>query len=76
MAFEYGRRYDKLLRFRLVVTDYSWALMHIVINGLNSETMVEYSHRVFQLANGELSIKSIEKSWIASCSSHAMKRFT
>ena len=71
--FKYTR--EKLV-FRLIVIDYSWASVHAILSALNEEDVIQYANRVFSLLNGEITIESSEKSWLASCAAHTMHRFT
>ena len=60
----------------VIVTDYSWALMHSVVQAFNLESIEEYATRVFKLSKGETTVESREKSWLASCAAHTMHRFS
>ena len=44
------------LYFRLLITDYSWAFIHGIIQGLNTESIEEYMARVYNLSLGLINI--------------------
>ncbi|RNA06625.1 hypothetical protein BpHYR1_002505 [Brachionus plicatilis] len=64
MVAEYGTsrhdvfRISKPLYFRLIVIDYSWALIHSVLDELTKESPLDYAERVFNFAKDELNIVS------------------
>ena len=49
--------------------------MHSIVEVLNSQSLIQYSQKVFQLARHELDDVT-NMSWIISCCAHTMKRFT
>ena len=62
-------------KFRLITTDYSWALMHGILEAVMNETVIQYAERVFKLSKNEIEI-DCGKSWLCSCCSHTMHRFS
>jgi hypothetical protein len=60
--FEYERLYKKDLVFKLVVMDYSFAMLHAVLQTLNHETVEEYANRVFKFSSNMVSQKSRQTS--------------
>jgi hypothetical protein len=61
---------------RLVTIDYSWASIHSILGALNNETPETYAERVYKLAKNEITTDMNDnKSWLASCAAHTMKRF-
>jgi len=61
--------------FRLIVVDYSWALIHAVSGAINNETIIAYANRVYKLSIGETNVNQEPLSWMASCVAHTMRRF-
>ena len=45
LKFEYDNQYNKMLWFRLLVCDYSWAEMHANVK-LQGKTIETYGHRI------------------------------
>ena len=72
--FEKGLK--KQLNFRLVCSDYSFAEMHAIIQALNIETINDYCDRVYIYCVKNLDFNKSEKSWLISCVSHTMHRFS
>ena len=66
----------KPLQFRLVCTDYSFAEMHAIIQSFNIETINDYSDRVYKYCTENINFNDTLKSWIISCVSHTMHRFS
>ena len=62
--------------FRLVISDLSWATIHAALEVLNSEDVIGYAKRVYDFADLKESTRAHTKSWLASCASHTMHRFT
>lgn len=58
--------------------DLSWATIHATLEVLNMETINDYSNRIYKISKKEIDIdnKSSNKSYLASCCSHTMHRFT
>ncbi|CAF1110079.1 unnamed protein product [Brachionus calyciflorus] len=66
--FEYEKNNKDKFRFRMIVTDMCWALVHSIIDVLNRETVIEYSKSVFEMASGNMTLNQINsKSWLTSC---------
>ena len=62
---------------RLLVIDLSWATIHGFLNAVNIEEIQEYMERVYSYSKLEPELKrNSNKSWLASCTSHTMHRFT
>jgi hypothetical protein len=40
------------LYFRLIITDFSWAFIHGIIQGLNIESIEQYMARIYDLSLG------------------------
>jgi hypothetical protein len=66
----------KRLNFRLVCSDYSFTEMHAVVQALNTESINDYCERVYNYCIHKRDLKRIEKSWLISCVSHTMHRFS
>ena len=65
------------LSFRLVVSDFSWPTIHATLEVLNLESIFSYSERVYRLSLEEPPRNNeVNLSWLASCASHTMNRFT
>lgn len=75
IKFTYQSLYKEPIYFRLIVIDYSWALIHSILDEFTNETPLDYAERVFKLANGELK-EFRTKSWLCSCAAHTMKRYS
>jgi hypothetical protein len=73
----YRRKFGSLY-FRLIGMDLSWATIHATLEVLNMETINDYSNRIYKISKKEIDIdnKSSNKSYLASCCSHTMHRFT
>jgi hypothetical protein len=64
-------------KFRLVIFDMSWALVHGFLEIANLETAVDFAFRVLRYSRlQEETARDKERSWLASCLSHTMHRFT
>ena len=50
--------------------------MHAAIQGFNLESILEYSDRVYEYCIKNLDFTNTSKSWLISCVSHAMHRFS
>jgi hypothetical protein len=62
---------------KIIVTDMSWYSIHAVLEIVNNEDFFQY--RVWKLANdgiNEAEEPMSSKSWLASCASHTMHRFS
>ena len=76
----FKRDYEKIYRndplyFRLIISDYSWAIIHGIIQGLNMETIEDYMIRVYDLSTSKIQINDVKKTWLCSCVAHTMNRF-
>ena len=71
--FNYKKIYpnDNLI-FRLLISDFSYAIMHAALTCFNKEDMAEYSQRVFQLSQHKVSHNHPTKLWLVSCTAHTM----
>lgn len=58
--------------FRLVVTDWSWAMIHSIVEQINRQDIHEYAQFIFDFAKGDSEINQ-NKSYIILCASHVMK---
>ena len=56
--------------------DYSWASIHATLMGFNNQSIGDYMELVFNYATGSSNIDSSNCSWLASCCSHTLHRFT
>ena len=63
------------LYFRLIITDYSWAFIHRIIQGLNIESIEQYMARFYDLSLGLIKTDDSKKSWLCSCVAHTMNLF-
>ncbi len=72
---KYSETYD--LSFRLVVLNYSWALIQSIISGIFCENVTDYASRVYELAKGYKTIAQFDqsKSWLFCCPSQTILRF-
>ena len=50
LKFNYNKIFKKLLTFRLIVIDFSWATIHAALKHLNSQTLLEYINNVYQIS--------------------------
>ena len=67
---------DSASIFKLLISDFSWATIHAVLEVFNLERVNEYSQRVFNLACNKTTPKrDDDKLYIGSCCSHTMNRF-
>ena len=49
---KYGSLYKQQpCNFRLIVSDYSWAIMHSVIDSFNGMSVIDYSKVVYKIGN-------------------------
>lgn len=65
------------LRFRLIITYQSWTTYHainMVFN--NGEDIISYANRVYKFSTKEIEPDDTHLSWIGSCASHTMHRFS
>jgi hypothetical protein len=76
LRFNYSLCYpNDAFYFRLIVLDYSSALIHGVCGAINCETIITYAKRVYGLSIGAIDVKDESHSWLASCVAHTMKRY-
>jgi hypothetical protein len=74
---DYEKRFqNNKLAFRLIVSDYSWAAIHALIQTFNTESVVNYSDRVFNYCINNLDFNLSELSWYISCAAHTMHRYS
>ena len=67
MKYQFEKVYTPF-NFRLVVSDFSWTILHSTIESLNQMSIIKYANIVMQFANGLLNMEHISTiSWIASC---------
>ena len=64
------------LSFRIMGMDLSWATIHASLEIMNMETINDYCNRIYKYAKKEQAPDSKTKSFLASCCSHTMHRFT
>ena len=76
LKHNYRKLFDTTLSFRLIVLDLSWASIHAALEVLNMENVEEYSQRLFNYASLKANDSSRVKSFLSSCVSHTMHRFT
>ncbi|CAF0770120.1 unnamed protein product [Brachionus calyciflorus] len=61
----------KNLKFRVLMSDFSWATIHAALEIFNNnESVTEYSERVYKLSILETQPESTELTWLGSCKSH------
>lgn len=72
---KYNETYE--LSFRLIVINFSWALIQSLISGIFCETITDYANRVYELAKGYKTISQFDqtKSWLFCCPSQTIVRF-
>ena len=70
----YKKKFDSFLKFRIVGMDLSWATIHAALEMLNNETIEEYAKRIYEYS--KVTTVDFVKSFLASCCSHTMHRFT
>ena len=71
------RRKHGDLCFRIIGMDLSWATIHASLEIMNMETIFDYSNRIYKYSKKEKEDKDNKtKSFLASCCSHTMHRFT
>ena len=70
----FKKKFACSLKFRIVGMDLSWATIHAALEVLNMETIDEYAVRIYKYSKLETS--EFTKSFLASCCSHTMHRFT
>jgi hypothetical protein len=72
---KYNETYD--LSFRLIVINYSWAIIQSIISGIFCENITDYASRVYELAKGYKSIAQFDqsKSWLFCCPMQTIVRF-
>jgi hypothetical protein len=76
LKYDYESKYpSETLYFRMIVTDYSWATMHAIVEALNIENMERYAKKVYNIGRGKDAIEEFKTSWIVSCTAHTMHRF-
>ena len=77
LKHNYRKLFDAALIFRLIVLDLSWASIHAILEVLNLETIEDYAIRIYKYANQTTNEETtILKSFLSSCVSHTMHRFT
>ena len=67
---------DSASIFNLMISDFSWAMIHAVLEVFNLERVNEFSQRVFNLASNKTTTGiNADKLFVGSCCSHTMNRF-
>ncbi len=59
LKFEYEKLFEQDLRFKLVVMDYSFSMIHAVLDVLNHDTVSDYAHRVFKYSSNQVSCMNL-----------------
>ena len=72
----YKKKFCASLKFRIIGMDLSWATIHAALEIFNMETVDEYAERIFEYSKVSLIPGELKKSFLASCCSHTMHRFT
>jgi hypothetical protein len=72
---DYESIYFQRLYFRIICIDYAWASTHAILEVLNLDDIFSYSKRIFRMAQQE-KFEPGERTWIVSCVSHTMHRFS
>ncbi len=73
---EYEAKYKGDFVARLIVSDYSWASMHAIIQAFNIERIIDYADRVYDYEQNKKNYSDLkDKSWYISCCAHTMHRF-
>lgn len=73
---DYETKYpNETLYFRMIVSDYSWATMHAIVEALNIENMEIYAKKVYNASRRKDALEEFKTSWIVSCTAHTMHRF-
>lgn len=72
-------QFDDELRFRYLVSDYSWVIIHSALQEINHDSILEYAQAVMQLCIKELD--QVEefmqrRTWLVSCAAHTMHRYS
>lgn len=75
LANNYYKISQTSIFFRLIVIDYSWTEIHATLRGFNDESVIQYMHRVYDVSIGAKEL-DCSLSWLASCASSTMIRFT
>ena len=79
MKFEYENKYKKsILRFRILVCDYSFVFLHAIVLVLNEHNLETYSKLIFKLSTADdVLYNELIKcfTFIVSCVAHTMHRF-
>ena len=70
----YRKKFGTALKFRIIGMDLSWATIHAALEIFNLESIDDYSKRIFDYASR--TSNDFSKSFLASCCSHTMHRFT
>ena len=70
----YKKKFGSALKFRIIGMDLSWATIHAALEIFNLESIDEYAKRIYNYASK--SSDEFSKSFLASCCSHTMHRFT
>jgi hypothetical protein len=63
-------------KFRIIGMDLSWATIHAALEMFNMETVEEYAKRIYEYSQSTAVSEEFTKSFLASCCSHTMHRFT
>ena len=75
---DYEEKFNSKLSYRIIVSDYSWATIHAIVETLNCQDINSYSKQVYEyskLPDFEITDFVKNKTWISSCASHTMHRF-
>lgn len=73
---EYERCFNKKLTYRTITSDYSWAKIHAIIEGLNCQTVDDYINRIYYMLTLGADFHTTERTWYISCAAHTMNRFS
>ncbi len=76
LKYNYKKVFDTSLNFRFIVSDLSWATIHAALEIMNLETVEEYAVRIFKYASDNNMDQARFLSFLSSCVSHTMNRFT
>ena len=70
---QYEALYDEQLKFRLIISAYVPSMIVESIDAFNKQSLLQYSCRVFQIAQGESISQDI--SWSITCATSTMQSF-
>jgi hypothetical protein len=70
----YEAKFAKGLRFRIIVSDYSWAFVRAICEELNVESVYEYAQHMFGLSNGQEEFNS-DKTYMVSSATQTVECF-